>query len=61
VERLAHRAVAVAKRIRTGRQRINGAPFSKYGTHGGFRLSGFGREWGRFGIEEFTEYRTING
>ncbi|WP_417721025.1 aldehyde dehydrogenase family protein [Salipiger sp.] len=55
------RAVAVARRIRTGRQRINGAPFSKNGTHGGFKYSGFGREWGRYGIEEFTEYQTING
>ena len=55
------RAVAVARQIRTGRQRINGAPFSKNGTHGGFKLSGFGREWGRYGIEEFTEYQTING
>ncbi|WP_417209766.1 aldehyde dehydrogenase family protein [Antarctobacter sp.] len=55
------RAVAVARQIRTGRQRINGAPFSKNATHGGFKHSGFGREWGRFGIEEFTEFQSING
>lgn len=55
------RAVTVARQIRTGRQRINGAPFSKYATHGGFKLSGFGREWGRYGIEEFTEFQSING
>lgn len=55
------RAVDVAKKIRTGRQRINGAPFSKNGTHGGFKHSGFGREWGKYGIEEFTEFQTING
>lgn len=55
------RARAVARRLRTGRVRINGAPMSKNATHGGFKLSGFGREWGRFGIEEFTEYKSING
>jgi acyl-CoA reductase-like NAD-dependent aldehyde dehydrogenase len=55
------RARGLAKRIRTGRVRINGAPLSKHGTHGGFKLSGVGREWGRFGIEEFLEYKSING
>ena len=55
------RARSVARRLRTGRVRINGAPMSKNATHGGFKLSGFGREWGRFGIEEFTEYKSVNG
>jgi acyl-CoA reductase-like NAD-dependent aldehyde dehydrogenase len=51
----------VASRLRVGRVRINGAPLSKRGTHGGFKLSGIGREWGRVGIEEFLEYKTIFG
>jgi aldehyde dehydrogenase (NAD+) len=55
------RARAVARQMRTGRVRINGAPLSKHATHGGFKLSGVGREWGRFGIEEFLEYKSING
>ena len=55
------RAWAVARRLRTGRVRINGASLSKHGTHGGFKLSGVGREWGRFGVEEFLEYKSING
>jgi aldehyde dehydrogenase (NAD+) len=55
------RARKVAARLRTGRVRINGAPLSKLGTHGGFKLSGVGREWGRFGIEEFLEYQSVIG
>jgi acyl-CoA reductase-like NAD-dependent aldehyde dehydrogenase len=57
----ADRARALAARLRTGRVRINGAPLDKRGTHGGFKLSGVGREWGRFGIEEFCEYKSVLG
>ena len=57
----AERARKVATKLRTGRVRINGAPLSKLGTHGGFKLSGVGREWGRFGIEEFLEYQSVIG
>jgi aldehyde dehydrogenase (NAD+) len=55
------RARGIATQLRTGRVRINGAPLAKNGTHGGFKLSGYGREWGRFGIEEFLEYQSIYG
>ena len=55
------RARALAHRLRTGRVRINGAPLEKRATHGGFKLSGIGREWGRYGIEEFTEYQSVIG
>ncbi|MGF6372877.1 aldehyde dehydrogenase (NAD+) [Paraburkholderia sp. RAU6.4a] len=55
------RARAVASKLRVGRVRINGAPLDKRGTHGGFKLSGVGREWGRFGIEEFLEYKSVLG
>jgi aldehyde dehydrogenase (NAD+) len=51
----------VASKLRTGRVRINGAPLNKRGTHGGFKLSGIGREWGRVGIEEFLEYKSVMG
>lgn len=57
----AERARAIAGKLRTGRVRINGAPLDKHGTHGGFKLSGVGREWGRFGIEEFLEYKSVIG
>ena len=55
------RARATAARIRTGRVRINGAPLDKRAPHGGFKLSGVGREWGRYGIEGFLEYQSIIG
>jgi aldehyde dehydrogenase (NAD+) len=51
----------LATKLRIGRVRINGAPLDKRGTHGGFKLSGVGREWGRFGIEEFLEYKSVLG
>ncbi|MHB8695349.1 MAG: aldehyde dehydrogenase family protein [Solirubrobacteraceae bacterium] len=57
----ADRARAVAARIRTGRVRINGAPIDPKAPHGGFKLSGVGREFGRFGIEEFLEYKSVTG
>jgi len=55
------RARRVAHQIRTGRVRINGAPLDKRATHGGFKFSGMGREWGRYGVEEFLEYQSIMG
>jgi acyl-CoA reductase-like NAD-dependent aldehyde dehydrogenase len=54
-------ARALAGRLRTGRVRINGAPLDKRAPHGGFKLSGIGREWGRYGIEEFLEYKSVIG
>jgi aldehyde dehydrogenase (NAD+) len=57
----ADHARAIARQLRTGRVRINGAPLDKRGTHGGFKLSGVGREWGRIGIEEFLEYQSVIG
>jgi aldehyde dehydrogenase (NAD+) len=51
----------VARRIRTGRVRINAEPLSRWAPHGGFKQSGFGREWGQLGIEEFTQYKSILG
>jgi aldehyde dehydrogenase (NAD+) len=53
------RARAIAKRLRVGRVRINGSPVNRRAPHGGFKLSGIGREWGRFGIEEFLEYQSV--
>ncbi len=49
----------VARRVRAGRIRINGSPINPRAPHGGFRLSGIGREFGRYGVEEFTEYQSI--
>ena len=48
-----------ARRLRTGRIRINGSAVNPRAPHGGFKLSGIGREFGRFGIEEYLEYQSI--
>ena len=52
-------AKKVAKRIRAGQVDINGAPFNPQAPFGGFRQSGTGRELGRFGLEEFLEYKSM--
>ncbi|WP_425584402.1 aldehyde dehydrogenase family protein [Tsukamurella soli] len=53
------RAKAAASRLRAGRIRINGSAINKRAPHGGFKLSGIGREFGRYGIEEYLEYKAI--
>lgn len=55
----AARAQEVARGIRTGRVRINGAPIDMRAPHGGLKLSGIGREMGRYGIEEYLEYQSL--
>ena len=55
------RARAVASRIRTGRVRINGTPLDMRAPHGGFKLSGIGREMGRHGIEDYLEPQAFHG
>jgi aldehyde dehydrogenase (NAD+) len=57
----AEHARAIATRLRVGRVRINGAAVTRQAPHGGFKLSGIGREWGRYGIEEFLEYKSVIG
>ena len=55
------RAQAMAKKMRSGNVYINyaggdmGAPF------GGYKQSGNGREWGKWGLEEFLEIKGIVG
>ena len=52
-------AIKVARRIRTGQVDINGAPFNPQAPFGGYKQSGTGRENGRFGLEEFLEYKSL--
>ncbi|MED5388117.1 MAG: aldehyde dehydrogenase family protein [Pseudomonadota bacterium] len=52
-------ARAVATRLRTGMVHINGAGPDLQGAFGGFKQSGNGREWGRFGLEEFLETQSL--
>ncbi|SMD26247.1 aldehyde dehydrogenase family protein [Kibdelosporangium aridum] len=53
------RGLAVAKRMRTGQVSINGGSFNPLAPFGGYRQSGNGRELGKYGIEEFTELKSI--
>jgi aldehyde dehydrogenase (NAD+) len=53
------RAVRVARRIRTGQIDINGGPFNMAAPFGGYKQSGNGREAGKYGLEEFLEYKSL--
>ncbi|WP_414657796.1 aldehyde dehydrogenase family protein [Deinococcus sp. VB343] len=53
------RAVRVAKRIRTGQVSINGGAFNPVAPFGGYKQSGNGREFGRLGLEEFMEVKSL--
>jgi len=53
------RAKRVARRMRAGQIDINGGPFNMQAPFGGFKQSGNGRELGRYGLEEFLEYKSL--
>jgi aldehyde dehydrogenase (NAD+) len=49
----------VSSQIRAGRVVINGMTDDPQAPWGGFKYSGVGREYGRYGIEAFVETRAI--
>jgi aldehyde dehydrogenase (NAD+) len=53
------RALAVARRLETGQVDLNAAQFNILAPFGGYKQSGYGREFGRFGVEEFTQVKAI--
>jgi acyl-CoA reductase-like NAD-dependent aldehyde dehydrogenase len=53
------RARRVASELRVGRVVINGMMDDPQAPWGGFKYSGVGREYGRYGIEAFLEPRAI--
>lgn len=55
------RARRVAGRIRAGQILLNGAHPDFAAPFGGYKHSGNGREWGRFGFEEFLEVKAVLG
>lgn len=54
-------AVAVGRRLRTGMVHINGAGGDFRLPFGGYKESGNGREWGRYGLEEYLEMKSLFG
>jgi aldehyde dehydrogenase (NAD+) len=55
------RARRVAARLRVGQVQINGAQFDPSAPFGGYKMSGNGREFGAWGLEEFLETKAILG
>jgi aldehyde dehydrogenase (NAD+) len=54
-------ATEIARRLRAGMVTVNLAPADPKAPFGGYRQSGNGREWGRFGIEEYLETKAVLG
>lgn len=53
------RALAIARRLRTGQVDVNGGAFNPLAPFGGFKQSGIGREMGRQGLAEFVELKSV--
>jgi aldehyde dehydrogenase (NAD+) len=53
------RAKGVARQIRTGQIEVNGGAFNPNAPFGGYKQSGYGREYGTFGFEEFLETKSM--
>lgn len=53
------RAARVARRLRTGQVEINGGAFNIEAPFGGYKQSGLGREMGRYGMDEFLQYKAL--
>ncbi|PMS31749.1 acyl-CoA reductase-like NAD-dependent aldehyde dehydrogenase [Trinickia symbiotica] len=52
-------ALRIARRIRTGQVEINGGTWNMEAPFGGFKQSGYGRENGKYGLEEYLEYKSM--
>jgi acyl-CoA reductase-like NAD-dependent aldehyde dehydrogenase len=55
----AEKAEEVARQLRTGQVEINGGAFNPDAPFGGYKQSGIGREYGRFGLEEFLLVKSM--
>ncbi len=50
----------MARRLRTGQVDVNGAAFNSQAPFGSLERSGFGRERGRYGLEEYLVTKAIH-
>jgi aldehyde dehydrogenase (NAD+) len=55
------RARKVGRQIRAGNVNLQGVPNDRTAPFGGYKQSGNGREWGKFGLEEYLEVKAIAG
>jgi aldehyde dehydrogenase (NAD+) len=55
------RARKVAAELRAGNINLNGVANERSAPFGGYKQSGNGREWGKFGLEEYLEVKAIAG
>jgi aldehyde dehydrogenase (NAD+) len=55
------KGLSVARQIRAGRVHLNDAPPNASAPMGGYKMSGNGREMGRFGLEEYLEVKALIG
>ena len=53
------KAESVARQIRTGQVEINGGAFNPNAPFGGYKQSGIGREYGKYGLEEFLLVKSM--
>jgi acyl-CoA reductase-like NAD-dependent aldehyde dehydrogenase len=53
------KAKKIASKLRTGQVFVNGGAFNPMAPFGGFGHSGIGREFGKWGLEEFLEIRSL--
>ena len=51
----------IARQLRAGMVRINGASHGYNAPFGGYKQSGNGREWGELGFEDYLEIKALNG
>ncbi|MCG8461558.1 MAG: aldehyde dehydrogenase family protein, partial [Holophagales bacterium] len=53
------RALRVARRLRTGQVDVNGGKYNPLAPFGGYKQSGNGREFGKWGLEEYLEVKSL--
>jgi aldehyde dehydrogenase (NAD+) len=51
----------VGRKLRAGNVNLQGVPNDRTAPFGGYKQSGNGREWGKYGLEEYLEVKAIAG